>query len=183
MNMARNIDSGNIPEHPAGVAPQYGEADQVLRALRQIIHAIDIQSKKTAKETGLTGPQFVVLKAVADLGEVTTRALAQHVSLSQPTVTIMLDRLEQRGFVERYRSETDRRIVHTRLTETGKRTVRNAPPLLQDKFMTGFGALAPERRREILSALETVARMMEADDLDASPVLTLASSDVVQSPD
>lgn len=150
-------------------------ADDVLRTLRQIIHAIDVQSKKTARETGLTAPQFVVLKAIADLGEVSTRTLSRHVSLSQPTVTIMLDRLEQRGFVERYRSAKDRRIVHARLTPKGEDTVCDAPPLLQDKFISAFAALAPERRNEIISALKDVARMMEAGDFDASPILTLAS--------
>ncbi len=152
------------------------DADRVLRSLRQIIRAVDVQSKKLARETGLTTPQYVVLRAVAELGEVTTRALSQHVSLSQPTVTLMFDSLEKRGLVERYRSVKDRRIVHTRLTRGGSRTLAAAPPLLQEKFISAFDGLSGKRRNQILSALDDVARMMGADDLDASPVLTLAST-------
>lgn len=151
------------------------EADQVLIVLRQIIHAIDVQSKKLAKETGLSTPQLVVLKAVDDLGEVTTKAVSDEVSLSQPTVTTILDRLEKQELVERYRSTVDRRIVHSRLTAAGKKVLKKAPPLLQETFVGAFSELSERRRKEIIKSLNDVARMMRADDFDASPVLTIAS--------
>ncbi len=151
------------------------EADQVLIVLRQIIHAIDVQSKKLAKETGLSTPQLVVLKAVEDLGEVTTKAVSDEVSLSQPTVTAILDRLEKQGLVERHRSTKDRRIVHPKLTDAGRDMLTKAPPLLQETFVGAFSGLPKKRRKEILAALNDVARMMRADDFDASPVLTISS--------
>lgn len=148
-------------------------SDRVLRRLRQIIHAVDVQSKKLAKETGLSAPQLIVLKAVQELGEVTTRAVSNHVSLSQPTVTTILDRLEGRDLVERYRSTKDRRIVHTKLTATGRKVLKTSPPLLQNRFVRDFDKLSKKRRNEIISALDHVAQMMGADALDASPVLTV----------
>lgn len=159
--------------HP--IAAASSQADKVLTSLRQIIRAIDVQSNKLSRETGLTTPQHVVLKAVDELGEVTTRQISQHISLSQPTVTLMFDNLEKRGLVERYRSTTDKRIVHSRLTEQGQAALDAAPPLLQDHFLAKFGDLSADRRNDILSALTDVARMMGADELDASPVLTIAS--------
>jgi DNA-binding MarR family transcriptional regulator len=150
------------------------QSDRVLVSIRQIIRAIDIQSKRLARDTGLSSPQLVVLRAIDELGEVTTRVLSRHVSLSQPTVTTILDRLEARGLVERYRSQKDRRIVHSMLTRTGSKTLKTAPPLLQEAFTDAFDALPEKRRSDIVSAVSDLAQMMRADDIDASLVLTTA---------
>ncbi|MEO0981423.1 MAG: MarR family winged helix-turn-helix transcriptional regulator [Pseudomonadota bacterium] len=151
------------------------DAKAVLTRLRQIIRAVDVQSKKLAREAGLSSPQLIVLQAIDELGEVTTRSVSQSVSLSQPTVTAILDRLEGRGLIERYRSETDRRVVHSRLTASGRNQLRAAPPLLQETFIAAFSDLSEERRTEIISALIDIAQMMGADDIDASPVLTVGA--------
>ena len=145
-------------------------------SIRQIIRAVDIHSKRLVRETGLSAPQLVVLRSIDELGEVTTRALSLHVSLSQPTVTTILDRLESKGLVERYRSQKDRRVVHTKLTHSGKKTLKTAPPLLQEAFTDAFEALSNSRRNDIVSAVSDLAQMMRADDLDASPVLTTAAT-------
>ena len=63
----------------------------LLKSIRRIVRANDLQSRALARLTGLTGPQLIVLMAVAELGEVTTRALADHVDLSAPTVVTILD--------------------------------------------------------------------------------------------
>ena len=147
----------------------------VLTALRRIIRATDLHSKQLAREVGLTTPQVVVLQAVRDLGEVTSGQLSRRVSLSQGTVTTILDRLETRGLVERYRSAADRRIVHSRLTRRGRAVLRRAPPLLHERFTEAFRRLSPVRQSRILTTLDEVAEMMGAAELDAAPLLDTGS--------
>ena len=149
--------------------------EDLLVALRRIIRATDLHSKRVSRESGLTVPQIVVLKSVRDLGEVTTSEISRRVSLSQATVTIILDRLEERGLVERYRSTRDRRIVHTRLTQQGRSALRNAPGLLHERFLEKFTGLSDRRQKEIVKALQKVADMMGASDLDAAPLLEVGS--------
>src|SRR3546814_9311139 len=76
-------------------AKEHDASRDVLTALRRIIRATDLHSKQLAREVGLTTPQVVLLQAVRDLGEVTTGQLSRRVSLSQGTVTTILDRLER----------------------------------------------------------------------------------------
>jgi len=149
-----------------GPSPAPGLADQVLVALRRIIRANDIRSRQLAKQTGLTTAQLVVLRAIARLGEVTTRTISLEVSLSPATVTTIMDRLSERGFVERYRSPSDRRVVYTRLTPKGIATLSAAPALLQELFTERFRELPLPARETIVQTLEEVARMMDADELD-----------------
>jgi DNA-binding MarR family transcriptional regulator len=150
-------------------------SEEVLILLRRLIRAVDLHSKKLVRETGLTTPQVVVLQAIRDSGEVTTGRISSAVSLSQATVTTIVDRLEDRGLIERYRSTIDRRVVHLRLTAAGRSALRKAPPLLHERFRRSYASLNPARQRAILNALRDVAEMMGANSLDAAPLLHVSA--------
>ena len=61
--------------------------DAVLIAIRRIIRAIDLQSRKLVQSHGLTGPQALILKEVNRSQGLTAGELALKVSLSQATIT------------------------------------------------------------------------------------------------
>ena len=94
--------------------------DHVLVALRRIIRATDLHSRKLGKKTGLTTPQLVIIQAVGDLKDPTVSDIEWTVSLSLATVTTILNRLERNGIVNRVRSSVDRRRVIVTLTEEGR---------------------------------------------------------------
>ncbi|WP_156494910.1 MarR family winged helix-turn-helix transcriptional regulator, partial [Oleiphilus sp. HI0128] len=73
--------------------------EEVLVSLRRVIRATDLHSKHLAKTTGLTAPQILLLQTIRNKGEVSIGELAHDMSLSQATVTTILDRLEKREFV------------------------------------------------------------------------------------
>lgn len=91
--------------------------DKVLVALRRMIRATDLHSKHLAKTTGLTAPQILLLQTIRNKGQITIGELADKVSLSQATVTTIMDRMEKRELVYRKRSTQDKRKVHAFLTE------------------------------------------------------------------
>jgi DNA-binding MarR family transcriptional regulator len=144
---------------------------QVLVALRRIIRAIDLHSKYLAQRYGLTGPQLVLLKEIAQSQPVSSGTLAQKISLGQATVSSILDRLEKRGLVKRTRSEEDKRRVMNEVTESAAKILEQSPSLIQNRFVTEFGKLADWERSLVLSTLQRVAAMMDAESLEASPVL------------
>ena len=151
--------------------------DQVLVALRRVIRATDLHSKHLAKTTGLTAPQILLLQAIRNKGEVTIGELAHDISLSQATVTTILDRLEKRKLVFRERSKTDKRKVHAYLTERANETLKTAPAPLQDQFARQFNDLQDWEKTMIISSLQRVAQMMDAQHIDASPVLDVGLLD------
>lgn len=145
--------------------------DHVLTALRRIIRATDLHSRALDKETGLTTPQLVVIRAIGEVNAPTVTGIARAVSLSQATVTTILNRLESKGLLQRKRSEEDRRAVNIRLTAAGKAILKNAPEPLQHRFTQRFQALPRFDQYGIVAALERVAAMMDAQELDAAPML------------
>ncbi len=98
-------------------------------------------------------------------------ALSDEVSLSQATVTSIIDRLESRGLVQRKRSDVDKRVVHAVLTPDGERVLESAPTPLQEQFSARFTDLEDWEQTLIITALQRVASLMNAQEIDASPVL------------
>ena len=147
--------------------------DEILVAIRQIIRAIDLHSKKLSKEYGLTGPQLILMHAIQEMGNVTIKELSNQTNVSQATTTTIIDRLELNGYVQRIRSVADRRKVHANLTDKGQELLNNAPPPLQDNFVKKFQNLEAWEQSLLLSSMQRVSAMMNAEDIDAAPVLQL----------
>ena len=143
----------------------------VVEALRRIIRAVDLHSRSLVQKYRLTGPQLVVLRAIADSRPASVGEIARTVHLSQATVTGILDRLEARNLVTRSRSPDDRRRVVASLSPGAEEKLRSAPPLLQEHFNQRFLELDGHEQKRILASLERVVSLMEARDLDATPIL------------
>jgi len=140
-------------------------------ALRKIIQAIDMNSKKLVKRVGLTGPQLVILQEISNLGEVTAGEIAKAVSLSQATVTGILERMEKRGLLARQRSESDKRRIMVRITEAGEQILQEAPPIMQEAFIERFASLPDWEQTMILSSLQRLVSIMDARAIQAGPFL------------
>lgn len=145
--------------------------DEVIAALRRITRAIDLHSRLLLKRCGLTSPQLAALHAVGRLQPVTVGALARSIHLGHATVTGILTRMEDRGLVVRTRDTHDRRSVLVELTSEGNKIVEDAPPPLQEHFHQELSRLHEWERTMILATLQRIASMMDAEQIEAAPVL------------
>lgn len=141
----------------------------VLVTLRQIIRAIDMHSKQLVKKYGLTGPQLMVLKEIRGDEDINIGRVAKKVSLSQATVTNIIDRLETRGMVTRERSSRDKRRVIVRVTEKTEELLDTNPSVLQEEFVRKFSKLEEWEQNLILSSIQRISRMMNAEDIELTP--------------
>lgn len=146
--------------------------DRVLRSLRRIVRAIDLYSRELESQFGLTGPQLVCLRVIAQAGPLQPSELARRVDLSQGTVSGIIDRLARRQYVSRRRGTKDRRRVTLSILPAGKDLLADAPSPLQTRFAARLAALPNENQQIIATMLEQIVRMMDAEDLAAAPVLT-----------
>lgn len=149
--------------------------EEVLVAIRQIIRAIDLHSKKLSKYSGLTGPQLILMRSIDELGEVTIKQLSLHTNMSQATATTILDRLERNQYVERVRSHTDKRKVHAHLTESGRALLAKAPLPLQEDFINRFQQLESWEQSLLLSSVQRLSSMMNAEKMDVAPMLEIGN--------
>ncbi len=151
--------------------------EEVLVALRRVIRATDLHSKKLIKTASVTGPQLLLMQILNNKGDMTISELARDMSLSQATVTTVLDRLEKRELITRVRSQQDKRKVYPQLTHKGSKILESAPTALQDDFVRRFKDLDNWEQSMMIASLQRVAEMMNADKLDASPFLDVGALD------
>lgn len=117
------------------------------------------------------------MQAIRNTEGVTLGEIASSVNLSQATVSSILDRLERRELIARKRSTVDKRRVHANLTEQGLELLSKAPLPLQDQFARQFAGLQDWEQTMIICALQRVAHMMDAEHIDASPILEVGTLD------
>lgn len=141
----------------------------VLVTLRQIIRATDMHSKQLVKRYGLTAPQLMVLKEIMADEDINIGKVAKKVSLSQATVTNIIDRLEARGMVTRERSSEDKRRVMVRVTDKTRDILKYNPSVLQEEFLNKFKQLEEWEQNLILSSIQRIAKMMGAEDIKITP--------------
>jgi DNA-binding MarR family transcriptional regulator len=147
------------------------KSNELLTSIRKIIRAVDLHSKVLLKEYGLTGPQLMVLHQIGKSNELIVTEIAKHISLSQATVTTILDRLEQQGFITRKRGQSDKRKVYIEASQKTKDILACKPSLLQADFVTRFSRLKDWEQSLLLSSLQRIASMMDSGQLEGEPLI------------
>ena len=147
------------------------DSREILVALRRIMRAVDLHSKKLERQVGLTVPQILVLQALGEANGPSVSELARQVSLSQATVTSILDRLAGKKLLQRRRDTADRRVVTVSLTAAGRRRARELPHLLQEDFVSRFDGLESWEQSMLTAAVQRIAAILDPGEVDASPIL------------
>ena len=156
-------------------------SQKALVLLRQIIRSTDMQVKEISSRTGLTPPQLMVMQTLRENGQLTSGELAKEMVLTQATVTSILDRLEKKELVARERGTDDKRKVWVSLTDEGSDLMKGAPTTQQDIFLRHFDDIQDWEQSMVVAGLERVAFMLNAQHLNAAPVLDIGQLDREQS--
>ena len=137
--------------------------EQLIVALRRITRAADIHSHLLQRDYGVTGPQLSTLRVVHRMQPVSTGALARAAYIGYATLTGILDRLEEHGYVTRTRDPADRRTVILNMTKEGEHLLSSAPSLLQTRLYDELKRMPSGEQAALLNSLTRVAGLMEAD--------------------
>ena len=151
---------------------------ELLVSLRKITQAIDLHSRALKRKFGLTVPQLVILQEVSLHQQISVSELARSVSLSQATVTDIVNRLTANGYLSKQRSDLDkRRVMITPLAKCHE-ILEKAPPPLQEMFIDKFSDLEHWEQLMLLSALNRIVNLMAAEKIDAAPILATGPIDL-----
>jgi DNA-binding MarR family transcriptional regulator len=144
---------------------------RILKALRQIIRAIDIHSRKLVTNHKITVPQLVCLLTIIENESITVTEIGLKVYLSASTVIGILDRLEKNGLIQRERDTKDRRLVNVIATPKGYKVATTAPSPLQETFAKAIKELPEDEQLGIVLSLEQIVELMGAQEIVAPPIL------------
>src|SRR6202012_4123961 len=110
-------------------------AGQVGRAFKRAMVAMrKLRGRETHRPGQLSFAQYGLLFSLSGMCERSARELAEHADLTAATVAQMLEHLEAAGLVRRTRSEQDRRVVLSALTERGAEVVAQRHALMEPRW-------------------------------------------------
>jgi DNA-binding MarR family transcriptional regulator len=139
------------------------ELTELGRAFRDVFRKL---TRMRGRDTHLGGSelshaQFELLIELDERGELSAGELAAAARLSPGTVTQMLDHLADRGQVERVRSETDRRVVVSRLTPQGRRRIEAKRAVWQGRWEGALEGVDEKELRTATHVLELLGTVFE----------------------
>src|ERR1700691_2256782 len=149
---------------PAAKTTKRGsELDELGAAFRRVFRSLN---RLRGRDTHLGGSeishaQFELLIELHERGELPAGELAAAARLTPAAVTQMLEHLADCGHVERARSETDRRVVVSRLTAQGRRKIEAKRAAWQERWQAALEGMGPGELRAATHVLERLSVAFE----------------------
>jgi DNA-binding MarR family transcriptional regulator len=148
---------------------------EILIKLRKIIRSVNLESKKIEKELGISIPQLLVLQYLSDQNDYRAFAkdIKEYINLNASTVSGIISRLESKSLVAKLPKPNDKRATYIILTAKGADLLYKYPPTLQEKLSKRLKKLTPEKVEELNKNIELLTLIMDVEDMDAAPLLTI----------
>jgi DNA-binding MarR family transcriptional regulator len=107
----------------------------------------------------LTPPQFYVLATIGYAGGMPFSEIGEKMMVTVSNLTGIVDRLEDKGLVNRERDGHDRRIVRVRLTDKGSKLYKSTIPVFEKCIAQFFAPLDKSQQKELSSLLRRLIRV------------------------
>ncbi|MBL1079222.1 MarR family transcriptional regulator [Nocardia sp. 2] len=123
-----------------------------------------LQATKTAvlKPAGVTVPQYAALLVLSENAGINAAALARQCGVTPPTMNTILANLNDRGLIERTPHAWHRNVLETRLTEAGRKVLRQADVAAVRVERAVAAEFTDQERQALMAMLERAAAVFEA---------------------
>lgn len=119
---------------------------------------MEAEAGRSIAGLGLCQSDFGVMEALLHKGPLPVKALGEKVLLTSGSMTAAIDRLEQRGWVVRGESPTDRRSRIVRLTAEGRKTIQTLFRSHERDMERAVGGLSSSERAELIGLLRKLGK-------------------------
>lgn len=137
--------------------------------------AVEERAHRSVSAAGLCASDFGVLEALLHKGAMPVNAIGKKVLLTSGSITTAVDRLEQRGLVERRDAPEDRRARIVHLTPEGRKLIKRAFAQHAADMEQASSALNESERKTLLRLLKKLgygAAELAADDSNGTDEVT-----------
>ncbi|MDI3494052.1 MAG: hypothetical protein PWQ72_179 [Pseudothermotoga sp.] len=135
------------------------DSEKIMKSVFDLVLAFSKMLNFNSEVENLRAIELYVLLYVAQKGPQKMSELAEVFSMTKSNITFLVDNLEKNGFVERERSNEDRRVIYIRLTDRGRDIYRQ---ILDDfaKLIDKVTSQIPEQDLLIISdGFERLSRL------------------------
>jgi MarR family 2-MHQ and catechol resistance regulon transcriptional repressor len=147
---------------PTATAPRRSTAQEralkLFVVLQRAANAVMSRLLRDAHQHDLTHTEFEILEALYHKGPLLLGDVQKKILLSSGGVTYTIDRLADKGLVERRECETDRRARYAALTPRGEALIAKIFPIYAERIDDVMGALSAREQEEAIAALRKLGR-------------------------
>jgi DNA-binding MarR family transcriptional regulator len=146
---------------------RYELSESMGHLLMQLMASMRREVDARMSEHGLTDAQWKPLWFIQTGRADSAFELSRAMCVDAGATTRTLDRLEAKGLVERVRSETDRRVVHLRLTPTGETAAAVIPKVLasvNNDYLRGFSEKEFAQLKKLVLRMTANGQAMQAEE-------------------
>lgn len=141
-----------------------------MNAIRSIVRALRVSSRMIENKMGISGAQLFVMQQLAEKPAHSLNDLADRTATHQSSVSVVVRRLVDHGYVTRTTADSDRRRVELALTDKGREVLAGAPTTVQVKLLRGARALSPDEKKSLSELLQAWVQASGLED-GAPPLL------------
>src|SRR5438552_4800493 len=141
-----------------------GETLQFMQRMWELVHALDVRSKRMAQQIGVTGPQRLVIRLVGQQPGQTASEIAATLGKHPSTLTGVLARLEERALLLRAADVADRRRARFTLTAAGKRVDRERKGTVEAAVRRALSRASTIERSGMETTLKLLVEELERED-------------------
>ena len=147
----------NQPPAPA-TDEEYGP---IIADFRAAMNQLKCASSERLLRMGISMAQLHIMYTLQRSGEMPMSRLAEVLQVSLSNATGLIDRIEERGFVERTRVPEDRRVVMIRVTDAGRRMLEEVDAIGSDLLRSVFGRIGKSQVAAVGRAIAELRRGLE----------------------
>ena len=145
---------------PAGNAADDPYAP-IIADFRAAMNQVKCASSERLVRMGVSMAQVHIMYTLQRNGEMPMSRLADVLQVSLSNATGLIDRIEERGFVERTRVPEDRRVVMIRVTDAGRRMLEEVDAISSDLLRSVFGRIGRSQVAAVGRAIAELRRGLE----------------------
>ena len=138
--------------------PFTSREQEAYLSLLRTADALQAHVEAQLKEFGLTGTQYNALRILRGAGPegLPCREIGERMITRDPDITRLLNRLEDRGFVERTRASDDRRVIYGKITAAGLKLLREMDRPIEKHGREMLKHVGQEKLQQLIELLELV---------------------------
>lgn len=106
---------------------------------------------------GLNLTEFEVMELLYNKGDQPIQRIGQRVLIASSSITYVVDKLEEKGFVIRIRNERDKRVINASLTDQGRAMMDDIFPEHATTLTSTFSVLTDEEMAMLQQALKKIS--------------------------
>jgi DNA-binding MarR family transcriptional regulator len=134
-----------------------------MNAVRSVVRALRINTRSIELKMGISLAQLFVLQQLAERSAESLNELAERTATHQSSVSVVVRRLVERGYVSRTASAADKRRIEIAVTDTGRTLLAGAPVTIQMQLMSALRDMDSKDQHLLADLLERWLRDARVD--------------------